>query len=67
MPAIMIEQRLCKKCSICAEFRPEGIPDPEISLVYSHNCRLCRLCELYCPDLAISVYGDAEDGEEGKG
>jgi 2-oxoglutarate ferredoxin oxidoreductase subunit delta len=64
MPVIMIEQQLCKKCSICAEFCPEGIPDPFIESYNSTRCKLCRLCELYCPDFAVSVYRDVVETEE---
>jgi 2-oxoglutarate ferredoxin oxidoreductase subunit delta len=66
MPKIRIDQRLCKKCGICADFCPEGIVDPDRSFILSENCKLCRLCEIYCPDFAIEVYeveNEADTGE----
>ena len=49
----------CKRCGICVAFCPtqaltsdkDGLP----VLTYPEKCTLCRMCELRCPDFAITV------------
>ena len=56
----------CKGCGICAAFCPttalalekDGLP----YLAYPEKCTLCKLCELRCPDFAITVIAE-EEGE----
>jgi 2-oxoglutarate ferredoxin oxidoreductase subunit delta len=62
---IKINTKWCKGCGICVEFchqkvfvMKNGKPDP----VNSEKCTRCMLCEIRCPDYAITVGGD-EDGE----
>ena len=63
--AITIEEKWCKRCGICVALCPQqvfelgdlGRPIPTLL----ENCRICRMCELYCPDFAVIV----EDAEEG--
>ncbi len=62
---IEVDITLCKGCGICVEmcpmkvlkmsekFGPRGYHYPEV--VHPEKCTKCRLCELYCPDFAISV------------
>jgi 2-oxoglutarate ferredoxin oxidoreductase subunit delta len=62
---IEIDESLCKGCYVCIEFCPLEVfiisdkitvagvypPHPE----YIEKCTACKLCELMCPDFAISV------------
>ncbi len=56
----------CKRCGLCVAFCPKGVleagPDGLPAAVRPEDCVLCHLCELRCPDFALSVTGD----EEGK-
>ena len=58
---ITVDPRACKKCSICVEFCPKAVlasgPLGEVLIAKAEACNLCRLCELRCPDFAISVEG----------
>lgn len=59
MKRIIVSSKLCKRCGICIEFCPvkvftqemDGITIPE----NKEKCIGCRLCELRCPDFAITV------------
>jgi 2-oxoglutarate ferredoxin oxidoreductase subunit delta len=65
MHSILIDERWCKGCKICAAYCPpqalriaerftaRGIHPPE--LARAARCNGCRLCELLCPDFAITV------------
>ncbi|MBN2229577.1 MAG: 4Fe-4S dicluster domain-containing protein [Candidatus Thorarchaeota archaeon] len=62
---IHIDARLCKGCHICITVCPHGVLRkaevvdnrgfflPEVADIEA--CRVCRLCELECPDFAICV------------
>ena len=66
-PRIVIVEDLCKGCGICVEFCPvkilkmsskmtkKGIYPPEA--IDAARCTDCRICQYYCPDLAIFVIG----------
>lgn len=63
-PVILINKEWCKGCGICIEFCPknvyeliEGKPYPK----REQECIKCKLCELRCPDFAITVRGDEND------
>lgn len=64
---ISIRKEWCKACGICIEFCPkdvlapdnEGKPNPQNIDV----CTKCGLCELRCPDFAITVE-EVEDKDE---
>ncbi|MBI5444246.1 MAG: 4Fe-4S binding protein [Deltaproteobacteria bacterium] len=57
----------CKKCGICAALCPKNVletgPTGNPVAARPEDCVRCRLCELRCPDFAISVAGP-EGGEE---
>jgi len=64
-PKIIILEDLCKGCGICVEFCPakilktssrmtkKGIFAPEVT--DECKCTACRICQHYCPDLAIFI------------
>jgi len=49
----------CKNCGICTAFCPKGALKRDVEgipfLADPEACVECRLCELLCPDFAISV------------
>ncbi len=65
---IVIAAELCKGCHICISVCPFGVLKkgdqvdnrgfylPEV--VDIDACRVCRLCEMECPDFAITVVED---------
>lgn len=62
---VEIDKRLCKGCYFCVHFCPRGVfaKSEEIGeLGYNlakvespEKCIGCRLCLLYCPDLATAI------------
>ena len=66
----------CKGCNICIERCPvgalehsdtlnkRGIRPPQLK--EKNECNNCRLCELICPDLAITVYPEEKKKVERK-
>jgi len=63
---ISVRREWCKSCGICIEFCPKDVlvPDNKEKPVPENidACIKCDLCELRCPDFAITV-----EGVEGKG
>jgi len=59
LAVISINTQWCKRCAICIDMCPKDVlaPDekgyPEV--VNEVACSQCKLCELYCPDLAIEL------------
>jgi len=65
---IKIDTFLCKGCGICIDMCPRKVfkwsqelsekgvhyPVP----VHADKCMKCKMCELLCPDLALTVGGD---------
>ncbi|MBW2147372.1 MAG: 4Fe-4S binding protein [Deltaproteobacteria bacterium] len=61
----MIDEIYCKGCNICidqcpkkvfensSKRNPKGYLVPEVS--HAENCIGCLLCEMICPDMAITV------------
>jgi 2-oxoglutarate ferredoxin oxidoreductase subunit delta len=49
----------CKGCGICVAFCPKQVlemdRDDKAVAARIEDCIACRLCELRCPDLAITV------------
>jgi 2-oxoglutarate ferredoxin oxidoreductase subunit delta len=66
----------CKGCNICIERCPvdaleesdhlnrKGIRPPQLKK--DNKCNYCRLCELICPDLAITVIPEEIKKEDKK-
>ena len=73
---IEIKEDWCKGCGICIERCPvgaleesdhinkKGIRPPQLKK--DNKCNNCRLCELICPDLAITVLPDEDKKKENK-
>lgn len=63
---IIINEKWCKKCSICVAFCPKGVfVADEFGAPLVKNpqvCIKCMLCVVRCPDFAIEV----EDAEPKK-
>ena len=68
---IDVKDDWCKGCNICIERCPvdaleesdklnrRGIRPPKLK--EKNECNYCRLCELICPDLAITVIPEEDD------
>lgn len=57
--AIQVNDKWCKRCGICIEFCPGKVFDqdnPRVPMIADlAACTVCRMCEMRCPDYAISV------------
>lgn len=67
--SIVINEDWCKACGICVEFCPKGIirsaeRTGKPVITDASLCIRCKLCEIRCPDFAISVGIEGEDGED---
>ena len=68
---IEVREDWCKGCNICIDRCPvdaleesdklnrRGVRPPKLK--ENNECNFCRLCELICPDLAITVIPDKEE------
>ena len=58
-PAVIrIKPEWCKGCEICVAFCPKDVLEMEggkVKVVRLDQCTKCLLCELRCPDFAITV------------
>lgn len=55
---IYITKELCKGCNICVHFCPKGVlelKEFKVDVKDAGKCTACMMCELRCPDFAISV------------
>jgi 2-oxoglutarate ferredoxin oxidoreductase subunit delta len=55
---ITVNLEWCKGCEICVAFCPEGVLEMKggkVQVVRPEECTKCMLCELRCPDFAITV------------
>jgi 2-oxoglutarate ferredoxin oxidoreductase subunit delta len=53
---LIIEEKWCKGCGICAAFCPKGVLEVRNETVRVKDaaaCVFCGLCEQRCPDYAI--------------
>ena len=64
----VIEHEWCKGCGICVHFCPKQVlaldERDKVVVVRAGDCICCRMCEMRCPDLSISVETEAEVGQE---
>ena len=73
---IEVKEDWCKGCSICIERCPvdaleesetlnkRGVRPPKLKKI--NECNYCRLCELICPDMAITVIPEEKKKDEKK-
>ncbi len=55
---IKVTVEWCKGCEICVTFCPKNVLEMEggkVTVARSEDCSKCMLCELRCPDFAITV------------
>jgi 2-oxoglutarate ferredoxin oxidoreductase subunit delta len=71
---IDIDRRYCKGCMLCQYICPCDVYEPgkeRSDLDYLmpqvariENCKVCGLCELNCPDMALTVIGTEKRKEK---
>ena len=71
MKRIIIDETYCKGCKLCIDQcpkkvfensstrNPKGYLIPEVAR--AEDCIACRLCEMLCPDMAITVEVDEDE------
>lgn len=68
LKALRINREWCKGCGICVALCPKNVLElddqDKSKAVRPEDCICCRMCELRCPDLAITVEVDKE-GKDG--
>jgi len=56
---VQIDPSLCKACGICVALCPVSVLDAGVGglpvVSRPGECTSCRVCELHCPDFAITV------------
>ena len=56
---ITINTKWCKKCGLCISYCPKKVYDADFLgapiIARIEDCIACNLCEVRCPDFAISV------------
>ena len=58
MASLEINKKWCKGCGICVALCPKkvlGLKDEKVEVVNGDDCIKCKVCEMHCPDFAISV------------
>ncbi len=71
LPEITVFTDWCKQCGICVTFCPQQVlamdENRRVLAKYPEKCIACHMCELRCPDFAITVKEPPETGNIGKG
>ena len=61
MKTITLNEKWCKKCGICDAICPKQVfdrdEDGKPAAARPEDCIGCRLCEMRCPDFAVTVEG----------
>ncbi len=55
---ITVDTLRCKGCGICVEFCPTAVlelVDGKAKVMHLEKCTACNMCDLRCPDFAITV------------
>jgi 2-oxoglutarate ferredoxin oxidoreductase subunit delta len=56
---LLINREWCKGCGICVALCPKQVLELDVkeksTVIRPGDCICCTLCELRCPDLAITV------------
>jgi 2-oxoglutarate ferredoxin oxidoreductase subunit delta len=63
-----IKEDWCKGCNICVALCPKEVLkliQAKAKVVNPDACIFCRLCELRCPDFAITVNMELKDKKGG--
>ena len=55
----------CKRCGVCVAFCPTGALEKDEwgypFMAHPEKCTACHMCEMLCPDFAISVRDEPSD------
>ncbi len=64
-PPVVINRNWCKNCAICLEFCPREVfgysEEGLVEAARPERCTLCGMCQLRCPDFAISLEDNKDD------
>lgn len=56
---VTINAKWCKRCGLCVAFCPRGVlkldEEQRAAVVDIARCTGCLLCEMHCPDFAVTV------------
>ena len=71
LPEITVFTDWCKQCGICVTFCPQQVlamdENRRVFAKYPEKCIACHMCELRCPDFAITVKEPPKTGDNDKG
>jgi 2-oxoglutarate ferredoxin oxidoreductase subunit delta len=66
--AVYIDEKVCKGCRVCVHYCPGGVlkmskryndKGYNVAEVFApEKCKVCKLCEMNCPDFAAHVVKD---------